>query len=127
MKLSWCFDLRLPFFLSTFRFVLRFISSEENAGLIVHNASFNQDLRSAVSLRTVGVQGTIIPSSPSVDMAVVPSTLVAMVPCDAVGDISVPTVVSSALVSVVSMRSVGAEAAPRVVVHVLKLALAAAS
>lgn len=116
-------------FSSTFRFVLHLRNSEEKAALIVQNVSFNQELRSAVSLRTVGVQGTIIPSNPSVDMAMVPCTLVAMVPCDTVGDISVPTVVSSALVSVVSVRFVGAEAraAPRVVVHVLKLALAAAS
>lgn len=59
----------------------------------------------------------------------VPCTLVAMVPCDTVGDISVPAVVSSALVSVVSVRPVGAEAwaAPRVVVYVVKFALAAAS
>lgn len=108
-------------FSSTFRFVLHLRNSEEKAALIVQNVSFNQELRSAVSLRTVGVQGTITPSNPSVDMA--------MVPCDTVGDISVPTVVSSALVSVVSVRFVGAEAraAPRVIVHVLKLALAAAS
>jgi hypothetical protein len=116
-------------FSSTFRFVLRLRSSEEKAALIVQNVSFGQELGSAVSLRTVRVQGTIIPSDPSIDMAMIPSTLVAMVPCDTVGDISVPTLVSSALVSVVSARSVGAEAraAPRVVVHALKLALAAAS
>lgn len=116
-------------FCSTFRVVLRLGSSEEKAALIVQDVSFNQELRSSVSLRTVGVQGTTIPSNPSVDMAIVPSTLVTMVPYDTVGDISVPTVVSSALVSVVSVRSVGAEAwaAHRVVVRVIKLALAAAS
>jgi hypothetical protein len=70
-----------------------------------------------------------VPSSSSVDMAMVPSTLVAMVPCDTVRDVSVSTVVSSTLVSVVSVGPVGAEAwaTPRVAVHVLKLALSAAS
>jgi hypothetical protein len=70
-----------------------------------------------------------VPSSSSVDMAMVPPTLVAMVPCDTVRDVSVSMVVSSALVFVVSVGPVGAGAgaAPRVAIHVLKLALSAAS
>lgn len=70
-----------------------------------------------------------VPSSSPVDMAMVPPTLVAMVPCDTVRNVSVPTVVSSALVFVVSVGPVGAEAwaAPRVAIHMLKLALSAAS